>query len=504
MHKYWARRPWKVFRELIYAFTKPGDIILDPFAGGGVTPVEGLIARRKVIAVDLNPLAIKIMRHEVEPLDVSSYLNAIRELSEALEPLASSLYSLRCPRCGERATALWAERDSATDEPIIVSYECARCGSRGTKRPEPGDMPEPREAPAVRRVRIPLGDKTLDLIKRGYEHFDELLTRRNLYMMIKIMEGIERLSIDDRIRSFLLFTLSSALKWASKMSHRRGDIIEGWALHAYWIYPRYLEINLWRQFLNRARAVVRGKSYTNRLIGSYAVEAREFEELRRGASYMLLQADSRRLPMIPDGSVDAVITDPPYGGNVNYAELSDYFLWPFGELSPKREEIVINGTRGYDIYDYHRGLQEVFSECYRVLRSGGLFISTFNSKSSLVLGAFIQAAVRAGLSFAGAVLQPYLRAYETTFHALQPNAMTFDYVFFFYKSDGVSGHSAKGRWDAVVERVEECSGCAEREMRIRAYPELMKIFASLQSMEEVARISRDFERLIRSASRSPK
>ena len=48
MHRYFARRPWSVFRALIEHYSDPGSIILDPFCGGGVTVVEGL----QITAVD--------------------------------------------------------------------------------------------------------------------------------------------------------------------------------------------------------------------------------------------------------------------------------------------------------------------------------------------------------------------------------------------------------------------------------------------------------------------
>ena len=57
MHRYFARRPYNVFRHLIEHYTDEGDIILDPFCGGGVTVVEGLRLKRKVIGVDINPMA---------------------------------------------------------------------------------------------------------------------------------------------------------------------------------------------------------------------------------------------------------------------------------------------------------------------------------------------------------------------------------------------------------------------------------------------------------------
>jgi len=65
MHRYFARRPWSVFRALIEHYSNPGSIVLDPFCGGGVTVVEGLRLGRKVIGVDINPLATFITRCEV-------------------------------------------------------------------------------------------------------------------------------------------------------------------------------------------------------------------------------------------------------------------------------------------------------------------------------------------------------------------------------------------------------------------------------------------------------
>jgi len=498
MHKYWARRSWKVFRRLIELFTRPGDVILDPFAGGGVTLVEGLIARRKVVAVDLNPLAVKIMRHEVAPLDTRLYMEAVKKLSEVAEPLASELYSVKCPRCGGKAVALWTEYSWSSDTPLAIRYRCNRCRREDTKQPEPGDLPEPPQLPQFRRVALPTGHSARGLVRAGIKYFDQLFTARNLYMVLRLKEEIEKLgSYGDDVKSFLLFTLSSTLKWASKLSHTRyskvyeDEVLEGWAMHAYHIYPRYLEVNVWKQFLNRAEAVVKGKEYTNKHIGSYAREAKSFEELKSGtATYMILQADSRKLP-VPSESVDAVITDPPYGGNVDYSGLSDYFLWLFGETAPKAEEVVINEARGLTIQHYQRGLEEVFKECYRVLKPGGPLTSTFNSKDARVLAAFMYSARRAGFRFAGAVPQPHLEAYETTFHAMKAGAMTYDYVFIFYKGDSIPEQEKPPQLaelrKTITAELEACRsrGCTERDFRARVYPELIKFLARADRAGEV-------------------
>jgi len=73
MHRYFARRPHNVFSELIKHYTEEGDIILDPFCGGGVTVVEGLLLSRKVIGVDINPLATFVTEMEILPLNVDEF-----------------------------------------------------------------------------------------------------------------------------------------------------------------------------------------------------------------------------------------------------------------------------------------------------------------------------------------------------------------------------------------------------------------------------------------------
>lgn len=49
-------------RVLIELYSKPGDIILDPFCGSGVVPLECLIAGRNTVANDLSPYAYVITK----------------------------------------------------------------------------------------------------------------------------------------------------------------------------------------------------------------------------------------------------------------------------------------------------------------------------------------------------------------------------------------------------------------------------------------------------------
>jgi hypothetical protein len=84
-YRYPARfSPWLV-RNLIGAFTKPGDLVLDPFMGGGTTLVEALAAGRRSVGVDINPLAVFVAQTKTTILHVD-------ELS-GLEAWAAQLFA---------------------------------------------------------------------------------------------------------------------------------------------------------------------------------------------------------------------------------------------------------------------------------------------------------------------------------------------------------------------------------------------------------------------------
>jgi len=114
------------------------------------------------------------------------------------------------------------------------------------------------------------------------------------------------------------------------------------------------------------------------------------------------------LSFIPDNSVDAIITDPPYCDNVMYAELADFFyVWlrlalkdryacfeP--ELSPKAREIVKNEAQDKDDDFFFRALTRAFAECHRVLRDDGLFVFTFHHAQTWAWKSVLKAILDAG------------------------------------------------------------------------------------------------------------
>lgn len=123
IHKYFARRPHNVFNQLIEDFSSPGEIVLDPFCGGGVTIYEGVIQNRRVIGCDLNPLSIFIVRNMIMKVDdISDIEECFTSLRNYIESLtkdymffeledqrydsswAEMSLTVRCPNCGRPTT----------------------------------------------------------------------------------------------------------------------------------------------------------------------------------------------------------------------------------------------------------------------------------------------------------------------------------------------------------------------------------------------------------------
>jgi DNA modification methylase len=58
VHGYFTRRVWNIVQEYIKNYTKPNDLVLDPFGGSGITGIEALMTGRKAVGIDINPMPV--------------------------------------------------------------------------------------------------------------------------------------------------------------------------------------------------------------------------------------------------------------------------------------------------------------------------------------------------------------------------------------------------------------------------------------------------------------
>ena len=523
IHRYYARRPHNVFNHLIRNYTNPGDIVLDPFCGGGVTVVEALRTRRKAIGVDLNPLATFITKMEVAHIDIEHFRDLFFELKKRLDKRILNLYKTKCHICGAKACAEWfewsqvyrcphchrqqviaelkktrkrsyvcsnckfpfeAEKMNKIGEKIVrIKVKCSSCKTRGVRTHKPPDKTDLRRAKQIEKDfaklaeglwypkdKIPKGDETDRLLKAGYTYFYELFTKRTLLGLSILLKGINDLTRKEDTRMKELFSLlfsSTLIRSASKLSYVKSDQRIVNAGHHYWTPLVFAEINVW-QYLEERRfpAVFKGKEYSEKQIGKYYKQAYRFSELANSKTALVLTASSDNLP-IPDRSVDIIITDPPFGGNVNYAELSDFWtIWLKNliklksSIVEKKKEVVINITQRKNVKDYEESLYGVFKQMHRVLKDDCWMVLTFHSAHPIVWMSLHRAANRAGFRLPppqidparGMMYQPAIEEHTTTLHQQAPGAMLGDFVLSFQKKEVPANFISGGLLNSSEER----------------------------------------------------
>jgi len=154
------------------------------------------------------------------------------------------------------------------------------------------------------------------------------------------------------------------------------------------------------------------------------------------------------LPQIADGSITAVVVDPPYADNVQYAELADFFYvwlkrtqghrrpeWFSTYLCEHDQEAVVNVSRhrtpgaGKKVAAaakaqaqafYREMMTRVFRECRRLLRDDGVLTVMFTHKKQEAWASLFTSLIEAG--FMITATWPVKTESEHSLHQANKNA----------------------------------------------------------------------------------
>ena len=270
-------------------------------------------------------------------------------------------------------------------------------------------------------------------MNHGYTHFKDLFNRRQLLALSLLLRGIMRVE-DQNVKELLLLAFSDCLDANNMFCKYERDyhkISLLFGLHAYHPIERPTENNVWGTRYGRGtftrcfQKVRRGKAYglapyervmargrSRKVVTGervWGTLADSFTDLVTGQANALLRVGSaEELAFLPDRSVDAVITDPPYFDNVAYAELADFFYvwlrlvlkdrypWFVPENSWRARELVQNEKLGKTEETFANGLEAVWRECHRVLKEDGLLVFTFHHNQLSAWAALTQTLLEAG------------------------------------------------------------------------------------------------------------
>jgi len=94
-HSYHTKVPYQGIIPFIEHYTEPGDLILDPFCGSGMTGVAALLTPtgpRKVVLNDLSPAAMHIARNYCTPCDFQELKKEFERIKTAVKDEFKWLY----------------------------------------------------------------------------------------------------------------------------------------------------------------------------------------------------------------------------------------------------------------------------------------------------------------------------------------------------------------------------------------------------------------------------
>ncbi|MGA7194332.1 MAG: DNA methyltransferase [Anaerolineales bacterium] len=514
IHKYFARRPWNVFNQLVNNFTSKDDIILDPFCGGGVTVYEGLSSGRKVIGCDLNPLAIFVVRNMVKRLDdQTSMLDAYKLCRDYILKLYNGCDTFidedetlfgATPIKIEWSEVAFVVKCFYCGNDILLSnenkikngfYRCANAKCPSKKKSNPAVEPRLCERNGIKYLfnvghdsygkkvvklfdktdhnnlakhlaflrkeikknkisvpkdKIPLNwDRQFEdqLAKKGIIYFQDLFTERNLLINLLLLNFIDsfKKKLNRAEFELLRITFSNVVKDTNIMSFTNDTWQSGkpttWSKHAYWVPSQFCEVNILDTFVKSEHRIISSLNHNSKM-NLNVIEVKGHEELTTAGNLLLWNRSVVDLEL-PENSVDAVITDPPYGSNVQYLELS-HFWYPWNKdlykVQPDfKAEAVSNRKKNFDgaktMRDYENNLHRVFAKAFHVLKPEKHMVLTFNNKNVSAWLAVLFSIFKAGFAFEkdGIYFQDGVENYRQTAHTKYEGSPYGDFIYIFRK-----------------------------------------------------------------------
>jgi len=253
---------------------------------------------------------------------------------------------------------------------------------------------------------IPVGYNTNQMLKHNYCYWHEMFAPRQLLALSTLLHGIMA-EADEKLQEMLLCAFSGSLELNNMFTRymvtrqsQGGQTAQGvFARHDYQPKITIAENNVFGlpdiamgSFTAKFGLLREGILYKNRC-WDFANAGSDDERKKVIVDSVSTHDVELRCTNSAVASVEipgAIITDPPYVGNVNYSELADFFYvwlrlalksrypWFAPEYTEKGAEIVENQTRGKSRDDFYAGLSQVFQRAHQVLPASGLLVFTFH------------------------------------------------------------------------------------------------------------------------------
>jgi len=436
-HTYHTKVPPQGIAELVRHYLPEGGLVLDPFAGSGMTGVATATVGADCILNELSPAACFIASRFVSSVSPTMFEAAVEVVMRELAPLRRSLYTTACRECGRETELLytvWSYRvlcsecdhefnlwdecrsygSTVREHKILAEFPCPRCGAELRKSTLRRKDAEPVEigykccGSKQKEVTHPPSDSDLALLasierdpplakgyypttilpdgvnlgqprRHGLTSVDKFYTARNLSALSHIWKTIHRIE-DPQLAAQVAFVFTSLYRRVTRFSEFRfwGGSGNTARLNVPFIFD---EPNVFVSFERKARTI-------NDHLATTAQSYRGLTTIVNGSA--------TDLHFLPNESIDLVFTDPPFGANINYSEMN--LLWEswLGRTTDTANEAIVNRVQDKGLPEYQKLMEQSLEECYRVLRSGGWLLLVFMNSSAKVWAALQEAIFGAG------------------------------------------------------------------------------------------------------------
>ena len=436
--KYWGKKPHNIWGTYIENYTSENDVILDPFSGSAIAAFEAVKCGRKAIAFDINPLTSFIIKVYSTNFEKRMFASKVAEIVSKIEVDTSykEMYLIKCDCCGYDAAIIQHTKwdNSKIYESGVI---CPKCKKRFLVKP---NLDINACSEKGQRINIPYwypkdvfydSPSFSESFKKniGGNSFDHLWTNRNLYVLSKLFHEILS-EENNEIKLQLLFGFIQTLHLSSKMCVPRREssnrsFSTSWGRSAYICSKRQMEMNpllLFKSSCLGKQSVESALESVTKHIGK--VPKSKFvtcsDDIILTDDYDILYGivDIKDISkVLPLDSISFIITDPPYGGLVQYIDLSCIWLnWlkyydPIYTPSIEKEITIKKGIK--EVEDYRKEFTNGIKTLYDVLSQDGKIVFTFHNKDIMVWNAFLRSISTAGFKVEKVIHQQNKRTGES-------------------------------------------------------------------------------------------
>ena len=364
LHKYWSRKPWFVIDQYVQKYSKENHLILDPFCGSGIIGLQSVLANRNFIGYDLNPFAVFLAKNSLQvSYNQNSFEDDFMAIEQAVREKIMPLYAVK----DKYILYTILGKKNSKDYNAVISdhnFQNKQKVSLSKKELEP-------IIKFPKNLKYPDKDFPEKFYKdrfsyKGVKRVSDMFTNRNVLALALLHTTINELSLKNRDLFMLAFT--NTLLHVSKL---KAENVRPLGVNNFWIPDDFIEENVWWRFVDRVENVKMAKE----VIAEKALQNKVSKPTSK-----VYNKSSLKMSEIKDGSVDYLITDPPYGDTIQYSELS--FIWNcwLEKDFDIEKEVIINPVQNKGVNEYYSQLAAFISEAKRVLKKDAYFTLAFHNK----------------------------------------------------------------------------------------------------------------------------